>query len=79
MLDVRGGCKPCAPHHSVHSSGCSALEIMRPVFSSSAGSRLRCLRRNSALSYPPDAGHFAMLDTPNLVAERIEGFLASVG
>jgi hypothetical protein len=41
MLDVRGTCKPCALHHSVHSSGCSALEIMRLVFSSSAD-RGRC-------------------------------------
>ena len=40
--------------------------------------RLQALILGARLSYLPDAGHFAMLDTPNLVAERIEEFLTSV-
>ena len=39
--------------------------------------RLQALIPGARLSYLPDAGHFAMLDTPNLVAERIAAFLAS--
>jgi len=38
-------------------------------------SRLQALIPGARLSYLPDAGHFAMLDTPNLVAERIAAFL----
>ena len=37
--------------------------------------RLQALIPGARLSYLPDAGHFAMLDTPNLVAERIAEFL----
>ena len=37
--------------------------------------RLQALIPGARLSYLPDAGHFAMLDTPNLVAERIAAFL----
>ena len=40
--------------------------------------RLQALIPGARLSYLPDAGHFAMLDTPNLVAEKIEAFLASL-
>jgi pimeloyl-ACP methyl ester carboxylesterase len=42
------------------------------------GPRLQALIPGARLSYLPDAGHFAMLDTPNLVAERTEEFLTSV-
>ena len=38
-------------------------------------SRLQALIPGARLSYLPDAAHFAMLDTPNLVAERIAAFL----
>ncbi len=40
--------------------------------------RLQALIPGARLSYLPDAGHFAMLDTPNLVAERIAAFLAGL-
>lgn len=39
--------------------------------------RLQALIPGTGLAYLPDAGHFAMLDTPNAVAERIEAFLDS--
>jgi pimeloyl-ACP methyl ester carboxylesterase len=38
--------------------------------------RLQALIPGARFSYLPDAGHFAMLDTPYLVAERIAAFLA---
>lgn len=37
--------------------------------------RLRRLIPGATLEYLPDAGHFAMLDTPNAVADRIAAFL----
>lgn len=40
--------------------------------------RLQALIPGAGLAYLPDAGHFAMLDTPNAVAERIEAFLDSL-
>ncbi|HEV8388562.1 MAG TPA: alpha/beta hydrolase [Dongiaceae bacterium] len=40
--------------------------------------RLQSLIPGARLSYLPDAGHFAMLDTPNAVAERIEEFLSGL-
>ncbi|WP_162916952.1 alpha/beta fold hydrolase [Dongia deserti] len=40
--------------------------------------RLQSLIPDARLSYLPDAGHFAMLDTPNLVAEKIEAFLETI-
>jgi pimeloyl-ACP methyl ester carboxylesterase len=40
--------------------------------------RLQALIPGARLSYLPDAGHFAMLDTPNAVAERIAAFLNSL-
>jgi pimeloyl-ACP methyl ester carboxylesterase len=40
--------------------------------------RLQALILNARLSYLPDAGHFAMLDTPTLLAERIAGFVESL-
>jgi pimeloyl-ACP methyl ester carboxylesterase len=40
--------------------------------------RLQALIPGAQLSYLPDAGHFAMLDTPNTVAEKIAGFLGSL-
>jgi pimeloyl-ACP methyl ester carboxylesterase len=40
--------------------------------------RLQALIPGARLSYLPDAGHFAMLDTPNAVAERIVAFLAGL-
>jgi pimeloyl-ACP methyl ester carboxylesterase len=40
--------------------------------------RLQALIPGARLSYLPDAGHFAMLDTPNLVAERIAEFLGEL-
>ncbi|MEZ5833883.1 MAG: alpha/beta hydrolase [Dongiaceae bacterium] len=40
--------------------------------------RLQALIPGARLTYLPDAGHFAMLDTPNNVAEKIEAFLNSV-
>ena len=40
--------------------------------------RLQALIPGARLSYLPDAGHFAMLDTPSTVAERIEAFLESL-
>jgi pimeloyl-ACP methyl ester carboxylesterase len=40
--------------------------------------RLQALIPGARLSYLPDAGHFAMLDTPNAVTERIAGFLESL-
>jgi pimeloyl-ACP methyl ester carboxylesterase len=39
---------------------------------------LQALIPGARLSYLPDAGHFAMLDTPNLVAERIATFLETL-
>jgi pimeloyl-ACP methyl ester carboxylesterase len=41
--------------------------------------RLQALIPGARLSYLPDAGHFAMLDTPNLVVERIAAFLDQAG
>jgi pimeloyl-ACP methyl ester carboxylesterase len=40
--------------------------------------RLQVLIPGARVSYLPDAGHFAMLDTPNNVAERIEAFLGGL-
>jgi pimeloyl-ACP methyl ester carboxylesterase len=40
--------------------------------------RLQALIPGARLSYLPDAGHFAMLDTPNNVAEKIAEFLGSL-
>jgi len=40
--------------------------------------RLQGLIPQARLSYLPDAGHFAMLDTPTLLAERIAGFVESL-
>ncbi len=40
--------------------------------------RLQALIPGARLAYLPDAGHFAMLDTPNAVAEKIGAFLDSL-
>jgi pimeloyl-ACP methyl ester carboxylesterase len=42
------------------------------------GQRLQALIPGAQLTYLPDAGHFAMLDTPNTLAEKIAGFAGSV-
>jgi pimeloyl-ACP methyl ester carboxylesterase len=40
--------------------------------------RLQSLIPGSRLDWLPDAGHFAQLDTPNLLTEKIAGFLDSL-
>jgi pimeloyl-ACP methyl ester carboxylesterase len=40
--------------------------------------RLQALIPDARLAYLPDAGHFAMLDTPNAVVERIEAFIGGL-
>lgn len=40
--------------------------------------RLQALIPGARLGWLPDAGHFAMLDTPNAVAEKIAAFLDSL-
>jgi pimeloyl-ACP methyl ester carboxylesterase len=42
------------------------------------GRRLQALIPGAQLTWLPDAGHFAMLDTPNALAEKIAGFLESL-
>ena len=40
--------------------------------------RLQALIPGAKLHWLPDAGHFAPLDTPNLIVEKIEGFLGTL-
>ncbi len=40
--------------------------------------RLQALIPGARLTWLPDAGHFAMLDTPNALAEKIAGFLGGL-
>ena len=42
------------------------------------GQRLQTLIPGAQLTYLPDAGHFAMLDAPNALAEKIAGFVGGL-
>ena len=50
----------------------------RPLDRADTAERLQALIPGARLSYLPDAGHFAMLDTPNVVAEKIAAFLGAL-